>query len=303
MNSNKNAGGLKQILQSGARLVKQADVLAHGWLGILVNATRDTLKPGASVTAAAIAYFSLFSLFPIILLGIFIASLKWNPLLDAQFIIKRLEFIAPAFGNLLGENIDHITQTRGPVTIISLVGLLWSSSTIFYMLTQTMGEIWGYKRQRSIWKRRGLAILFVLTIIGPVLVLASFTSSIITNLNTLLPDLFIQLDPRISLLVSILINIAFFMLLYMLFPHASATWREILPGAIGAGLLWELAKRSFLYFVSTYVSTSNLIYGSVASIVAFLTWAYLSGLIFLFGAYLSFAAVHRQPHSDGGGEG
>ena len=54
-------------------------------------------------------------------------------------------------------------------------------------------------------------------------------------------------------------------------------------------LLWELAKKAFLLFVATYISVSNLIYGSVAAIMAFLLWAFLSGLIFLFGAFVSVA--------------
>ena len=87
--------------------------------------------------------------------------------------------------------------------------------------------------------------------------------------------------------LAILLDVALFLVLYILLPHGEATWREILPGAIGAGLLWELAKKSFLSFVSTYISVSNLVYGSVAAIIAFLAWAYLSGIIFLFGAYLS----------------
>jgi uncharacterized BrkB/YihY/UPF0761 family membrane protein len=64
---------------------------------------------------------------------------------------------------------------------------------------------------------------------------------------------------------------------------------------MGAGLLWELAKKAFLIFVSTYVSISNLVYGSVAGMIAFMVWAYLSGLIFLFGAYLSISYYrHKQ---------
>ena len=59
------------------------------------------------------------------------------------------------------------------------------------------------------------------------------------------------------------------------------------PAQLERVLLWELAKKAFLSFVSTYISVSNLVYGSVAAIIAILTWAYLSGLIFLFGAYLS----------------
>ena len=90
-----------------------------------------------------------------------------------------------------------------------------------------------------------------------------------------------------SLVLAILLDVAMFMVLYMMLPHGTSTWREILPGAIGAGLLWELAKKTFLLFVSTYITASNLVYGSVAAIIAILTWAYLSGLIFLFGVYLS----------------
>ena len=71
------------------------------------------------------------------------------------------------------------------------------------------------------------------------------------------------------------------------------------PVTIAAGLLWELAKKAFLSFVSTYISVSNLIYGSVAAIIAFLVWAYLSSLIFLFGAFLSVSYFHLRQQQQG----
>ena len=171
------------------------------------------------------------------------------------------------------------------------------------MLTQTLGEIWGSKHRRAVWKRRGLAILFVLAFVGPVLFLASFAGSLIVNLRTWLPDQIIPIGDGISFGVAILLDIALFMVLYILLPHGSSTWREILPGAIGAGLLWELAKKVFLVFISTYISVSNLVYGSVAAIIAFLVWANLSGLIFLFGAYLSVSYYRkRQPRQQAAGQ-
>ena len=88
------------------------------------------------------------------------------------------------------------------------------------------------------------------------------------------------------------------MVTYITIPHGTSTWREILPGAIGAGLLWELAKKSFLFFVSSYITVSNLVYGSVAAIIAILTWAYLSGLIFLFGAYISVSYFQLKQQQD-----
>ena len=285
---------MAQLWQQGIRSAHKLNERTHGWLGILAGAGRETLKPNSVITAAAIAYFALFSLFPLILLSISIASFNFSSLMDQQLVVQKLEFIAPALGQLLGQNIDEIILARGPVTSVALVGLIWSASTIFFTLTQTLYGIWGNKRSRPVWKRRGLAILFVLTFVGPALFLASFAGSIMANLRSWLPDQIIQIGGGISFIVAILLDVALFMVLYIMLPHGASTWREILPGAIGAGLLWEFAKKTFLFFVSTYISVSNLVYGSVAAIIAFLAWAYLSGLIFLFGAYLSVSYCQQR---------
>lgn len=275
----------RAVIRSRGWLNKQT----HGWLEALLSAAREALKPNSVIRAAAIAYFALFSLFPLVLLSIAIASFRLGSLMDQHMVIRRLEFIAPALGQLLGQNIDEIILGRGPVTGIALVGLIWTSSTIFYILTSSLNEIWHIKRKRPIWRQRGLAIMLVLALVAPSLILASFAGSLNTSLRALLPDAIMQLVGSVSLVMAILLDVALFLILYLLLPHGNATWREILPGAVAAGFLWELAKKAFLAFIATYIFASNLVYGSVAAIIAFLTWAYLSGLIFLFGAYLSFS--------------
>jgi membrane protein len=282
-----------QLWELVIRSVQSLDERANGWLGIVAEAARDALKPASSITAAAIAYFALFSLFPIILLSISIASFTLGPLMDQQLVVQKLEFVAPALGQLLGQNIDEIIRARGPISGIALIGLIWSASTIFYTLTHTLNVIWDIRRRRAVWKQRGLAIIFVMAIVGPALFLASFAGSLVANLSTVLPEQIIPIGDGISLIIAVLLDIALFMVLYMLLPHGASTWREILPGAVGAGLLWEIAKKAFLFFVSTYISVSNLIYGSVTVIIAFLAWAYLSSLIFHFGAFLS-VSYYRQ---------
>ncbi|HCC79236.1 MAG: hypothetical protein A2X25_15415 [Chloroflexi bacterium GWB2_49_20] len=294
MTAPKTPGTFSRLWQQGIRSMHQFDEQTHGWLGILAHAARETLKPNSAITAAAIAYFATFSLFPITLLSIAIASFSLGTLMDQHIIVQRLEFIAPALGTLLGTNIDDIIQARGPVTIVAIAGLIWSASTVFYTLTQTLNEIWVNKRRRPVWKQRGLSILFVLVFVGPILFLASFVGSLVTNLRTWLPGQTIPFSSGIGLVVAVLLDIALFMSLYSMLPHAASGWRDILPGAIGAGLLWEIAKKIFLAFISTYISISNLVYGSVAAIIAFLVWAYLSGLIFLFGAYLSVSYYQRR---------
>jgi membrane protein len=294
MSTFKMAKDIARLWQQGIRRVHQVDEQTHGWLGLVVGTAQQALNPESATTAAAIAYFALFSLFPLTLLSISIASFTLGPLMGQQLILEKLEFIAPALGQLLGQNINEIIRARGPVSGVALVSLIWSASTIFNTLTQTLNVIWRYKRGRPVWKRRGLGILIVLAFVGPALFLASFAGSLIANLRTWLPDQIIPFGGAISFVVAILLDVALFVVLYMLLPHGASTWREILPGAMGAGLLWELAKKAFLFFVSTYISVSNLVYGSVAAIIAFLIWAYLSGIIFLFGAFLGVSYYQRK---------
>lgn len=294
MNDTRNTGTVAQLWQQSIHHLRRLDEHTHGWLGILARAASEALKPDSAITAAAIAYLAVFSLFPITLLSIAIATFTLGPLVDQHLIVQKLEFIAPALGQILGQNISEIVKTRGPVTIIALVGLIWSASTIFYTLTGTLNGVWGKKRSRLFWRQRGLSILFILVFVGPILFLISIAGSLITNLLAFLPEKIIPLVEGGGFVLAILLDIAFFLVLYLMLPHSTSTWREILPGAIGAGLLWELAKKSFLFIISTYISISNLIYGSMAAIIAFLTWSYLSGLIFLFGAYISVAYFHYK---------
>jgi membrane protein len=285
---------VKTKVRKATRRAHQLDERTDEWLGMLAGAAKQTLDPDSGVKAAAIAYFAIFSLFPITLLSVAIASFNLGSVNDQHLVVQRLEFIAPALGQLLGDNIDQIVQARGSVSVIALVGLIWSASTIFYTLTGTMNTIWGVRKNSPFWKRRGRSILFVLVFVGPILLLSSFVDQMIANLLIGLPEQVIPILGSTSLLTALLLDVALFMLIYIMLPHGAATWRELLPGAIGAGVLWEIAKKVFLFFVGAYISVSNLVYGSVAAIIAFLVWAYLSGLIFLFGAFLSVAYHQRK---------
>lgn len=294
MSGPKMAKTLTQFWQHGVQQTQALNQHTHGWLGLMALAIRQTLfKPESGISAAAISYYSLFSLFPITLLSISIASFYLGPM-SQSFIIRRLEFIAPAMGQLLGQTIGEIIQTRGTVSVIALLGLAWSGARIFDTLNQTLNLIWTHKRRRPIWKQRGLSILFVLALAGPALFLVSVAGSTVSHLRAWMPNQLDLLASYVSFFVALLLDIILLIMLYFLLPHGSSTWRDIVPGAIAAGLFWEIAKRAFLLFVSGYVSASNLVYGSVAAIIAFLVWAYLSGMIFIFGAHLNVLYYQRK---------
>ena len=259
----------------------------RGWFLILFESLRDVLSFQSSLYAAATAYFTLLSIFPLILITVAIASFWFEPSLDVEPILERLEFIIPAVGELLGANLDQIVDARGAISRLSALLLIWSASSIFYMLTRAMDNIWEEAMIRPAWRHRAWAIVITLAISILLLIGSIAWTFVVPVLNRLLPERIIQVSPYLTVLASALLSVLLFLLLYWMLPHAKLSWHDVYIGAILAGLLWELAKHIFFFFVSNFLTSSNLIYGSLTTIIAFLTWAYVSMIIFLFGGHVN----------------
>ncbi len=256
-------------------------------LSIWKNALKKSSSLTSVLAAAGTAYFAFFSFFPLILLIVAIASRWFDPLWVENEIITQLEFIVPGITRFLGDNLAKIIQNRGSITTTALLLLLWSGSTLFSIVARVMDSIWEGRDTRSTLRYRGLALLFVAglsLIVLPLLVIGTWVTPLI---NGLLPNIPHFLLSGVSFLIPTLINIVLFGLLYRFLPHNSPAWRDIWIAAIASGFLWELAKRFFLSYTASFLTSSNLVYGSVSTIIAFLAWVHLSGLIFFFGAYLS----------------
>ncbi|MBC8335360.1 MAG: YihY/virulence factor BrkB family protein [Anaerolineales bacterium] len=250
------------------------------------KALKETLSLNSVLAAAGMAYFAFLSLFPVILLIVAVASRWFDPLWVENELITQLEFIIPGFTQLLGANIARVVQARGSVTATALVLLVWSGSTLFSIVARILDRIWNGRNLRPRIRSRGLALLFVggfSIVIFPLLFVGTWVTPL---LKGLLPDLPLLLYRDMGELFSVLGNILLFGLLYRLLPHAGPRWREVWVGAIPAGILWAIAKRVFVSYTARYLLASNLVYGSVSTIIAFLAWVHISGLILFFGAYL-----------------
>ncbi len=278
---------LTELHQRGQDGIAWLDRQTGGWFLLLLQSLRDVLSFKDSLYAAATAYFTLFSVFPLILLTVGIATFWFDPFLSEEVIFQRLEFVIPAVDDLLGANLEQIVSSRGTITRLSAVMLIWSASSMVYMLTRAMDAIWEQVTVRPAWRHRAIAIGLTLGI-SILLLLGSFAWSVaVPIINRLLPDRIVRVSPYFSVLGALLLSVSLFTLLYKMLPHATLKWRDVIVGAVMSGLLWELAKRAFLFFVTNYLTLSNLVYGSLTTIIAFLTWAYVSSLIFLFGAHVN----------------
>lgn len=287
--------------QASMSRVQQATSGLYPWLrrwgGLIWQSFLDALAPESQLIASSIGYFTLFSLFPLALLVVAVASNWLDPILAETRIVEKMEFIVPGLETMLGENLQNLVRARAPITGVAAIMLLWSASNVFNVITRAMDRIWGadINHRRSIWRHRTLAVVMVLIITTLLLVASTIEGTILTIINSLLPVGLSRIGPFTTRFWAVSINVVLFTLLYYFIPHVKVGWREVLPGAIMAGILWQIAKQIFLYFVTIYLSRSNLIYGSVGTIIAFLTWTYFSSLILLFGAYLNrYVAAYRQ---------
>ncbi|NOY98970.1 MAG: YihY/virulence factor BrkB family protein [Chloroflexi bacterium] len=254
---------------------------------IWYKAFKDAFSLDTILAAAGTAYFALFSFFPFFMLIIAIASRWFDPLWVESKIITQMEFVLPGIGDLLGENLEKIIQGRFTATASALVLLAWASSALFSIITRILDRIWNGQDVRSRIRYRGLALLFVGSLSLIVLPILVVGTSVMPLLRSVRPELPIFLYQVLEITVSILFNILLFGILYRFLPHAGPAWREVWIGAVSAGTLWAVAKKIFLGNAADFLSKSNLVYGSVSVIVAFLVWVYFSGLIFFFGAHLS----------------
>jgi len=253
---------------------------------IWYKAVRETFTLNSILAAAGTAYFAFFSFFPLTLLIVAVASHWFDPLWVESELISQLEFIVPGITYLLGENLSSVIQARGSVTTSASLILVWSGSTLFSIIARVLDTIWNGQDVRSGIRYRGLSLLFVVglsIIILPFLFIGTWITPLMKGL---LPDIPVFLYRDAGVAISVLVSIAFFGLLYRFLPHAGPRWRDIWIGALAAGILWEIAKTFFVSYTANFLSSSNLVYGSVSAIIAFLTWVHFSGLIFFFGAYL-----------------
>jgi membrane protein len=271
--------------------------MRQGWLGIGLSALRQTFTVESSLTAAAIAYFSLFSFFPLLVFTTMIAGTWLSPLVDQSEIIAQFNFLAPALAFLLESQLQRIADLDQGVTGVAVISLIWSASSIFYVLTRTLDRIWNVARRRSLWQHRGLALASVLGISALLLLTSLVHGAVVTVATIFMPTQLEQLTRYGTQVAAAAVSISLFAILYRFLPNTEVSWRDVWPGAIAGGLLWEVVKRVFFFYATNYLAQPNLtqlIYGSLAAIIAFLAWAYVSSILLIFGAYLNVGFFQRR---------
>jgi YihY family inner membrane protein len=265
------------------------DARSKGWLGVFERTYKGFLKHQGNANAAAVAYYTLFSVFPLTLLLISLGSFVLDSEQAQQAALALVGTYLPTAADLVQRNIEGVLALRGTVTIIGVVGFLWSASGVFGGLSHAINMAWDVKLPRPAWAERALALGMVL-LIALLFFLSLFSTAafeLVARLSAYIPG-----EPSIhpGLLMSLatralpyIFTVLSFSFLYRVLPYTRVTWKEVLPGSLLASFAWEAAKYGFTLYLTRFASY-NLVYGSVAAIIVMLLWSYVSGAIILLGA-------------------
>ena len=259
---------------------------------LLVRTVQEMSEDDATHMAAGVAYYAIFSLFPLLLGLIAILSI----FLESQDIQTRVtDFTTdylPGSEEVVEKNIDAVLRLRGALGVVAVLGLLWSGSAIFGAVNRAVNRAWDVHKDRPfhVSKPRQLLMFFGVGI----LFLLSLSTATVVRLAGRLSDsdvvgvgLLVNVGSKVLLQgTALLLTIIIFLLIYKLMPNTKTHWRYIWPGAVVAGVLFELAKYFFIFYLERFTSFEN-VYGGLAPVIVMLLWTYLSSLILILGAELS----------------
>lgn len=283
---------IKDILTS---IYEWANRRTGGSLGIFVLALQRFNELRGPEAAASISFFAIFSLFPLLL---FLVSALGYVLVNVEVQQEVLELVQewlPISRQFISDNLVEILERRGAGGLAGLAGLAWAGSGVFLTLSRNINRAWPGAALRNALQGRlaALAMVGILTVLAALAVAATATTNLLRLGAIFFPNGMTINEVLAWRWASIglawLLSFAVFLSLYRWIPKTRVRWREAVWGALLATIAWRIATGIFTWFLSSGMAQYDLVYGSLGTMVAFITWVYMSATITLFGAHLSAA--------------
>lgn len=276
--------------------------LSAGW-HLLRATVAEWLDDNAAHHAAALAFYTLFSLAPLLVIAVAIAgAFIGQETIQTQIIGWVQQFVrSPEVTDLVRNILENISALQGNflATALSLFGLLFGATAIFAELRNTLNLIWDVPQQatgglRQILVNRLLALLMVFSS-GFVLLSSLLLDLILSLAATWLR--FLPLDSFVFNQVSrflflFILSTLIFALIFKYVPERSLAWRDVWVGALVTALLFAIGR----YLISLYMAYSTVAsaYGAAGSLAILLVWIYYSTQIFFLGA--EFTQVYARTY-------
>lgn len=254
----------------------------------------------ASSMGAALAYYTLFSIAPLLLIVISVAGLWFGPDAARGEIFGQLSTLVGASGALaIQDLLESVNKPAGSITAtaIGLVLMLIGATTVFAELQDALDRIWRapVRVGSGLWKLLRTRLLSFGLILGfgflimVSLVMGAALSAIQTWWTPHLAGWEMLLAVANQVVSFALVTLMFAMI-YKLMPRARIEWRDVAVGSFATSTLFAWGK----WMIGLYIGTSGVSsgFGAAGSLVALLVWVYFSAQIFLLGAEFTWVYAH-----------
>ena len=274
-------------------------------LGKLVTLARETVtrwsEDRASTLAAALAYYALFSLAPLLLLAVAIAGLVFGKrAAEGQLYTQLADVVGAASARAVERLVANLHQQRSGgivATVVGLATLLFAASGVFTQLQDSMNTIWRVKRQATggiaALVRNRLLSFAMVTGIGLLLLASLILSTVLSALGGYLPDVLpraVVMGQVMDAVGGLLVGAGLFAMIYKVLPDTPVAWGDVWLGGLVTSVLFSVGKIGIGFYLGRESVASS--YGAAGSLVVLLLWVYYSAMIFYLGA--EFAHVHAS---------
>lgn len=273
--------------------------------GLLKETASQWSEDNAFRLSAALSYYTVFSLPPLLLLVIAIAGAVFGEAAARGELVEQFKGImGPQTASMIQTMISNASEPgSGTIaTIIGVVTLIIGASGVFNELQQSLNEIWKVRlKPKAGIKYKIVSRVFsfsMILVIGFLLLVSLVVSAAVSAFGTMLNDLWTgppilhYLLQAVNLLVSFGVITLLFALLFKVLPDAKIAWKDVWLGAGATALLFTIGK----YLIGLYLATSSTAstYGAAGSLVFILAWIYYSSLTLFFGAEFTRVNANRR---------
>ncbi len=258
-----------------------------------------------TLLAAALAYYTVFSITPLLVIAIAIAGAVFGQDAARGEIIGQINSLVGKQGaQVIETGLANADQPKisGIASIISVIVLLVGASGVFAQLQEALNTVWDVKAKpkkakASIWEfiRKRLLSFGMVLAIGFLLLVSLVTSAMLSGIGKLQIDLLPGFTPVWQLLnfgVSFGFISLLFALIYKYLPDVKIRWKDVWVGATITAFLFTIGK----FLIGLYLGQGSLgsTYGAAGSLIVFLAWVFYSAQILLFGA--EFTQVYARKY-------
>ena len=293
-------GELAETLASGRILVRICPIWLPEFVSLCKKAVYSWLNDHAATMGAAIAYYMVFSLAPMLVMVIGVAGLAFGrEAAEGALFGELAELIGPESAEAVQALLKSASGTRSGIvaTAIGIGTLIIAATAVLGQLQSALNVIWKARASGNlgVWyllKSRllSLSVILVIGFLLPVsLAISTALAAFSDYLDRLLAGLATMLR-LVHLTLSFGFTTVLFATIFKILPDHPVEWREVWLGAAVAALLFTVGK----HLISLYIGSSNMAstYGAAGALIMVLVWVYYSAQILLLGA--EFAKAHSD---------